>query len=115
VASAFRRLADHVPALLEARSNEAAVDLECGKKGEAVSIWKKLTAAAKPFAAALANLGYVSWQEGNKSDAESLFSVRLRLIPGAAPSLPASTWRRFTANGLVSRAVPKRSRSTTRP
>jgi Tfp pilus assembly protein PilF len=81
VASAFRRLADHVPALLEARSNEAAVDLECGKKGEAVSIWKKLTAAAKPFAPALANLGYVSWQEGNKSDAESLFKRSIEADP----------------------------------
>jgi len=70
-----------VPALLEARSNEAAVDLECGKKGDAVSIWKKLTAAAKPFAPALANLGYVSWQEGNKSDAESLFKRSIEADP----------------------------------
>jgi len=46
---AFRRLADHVPALLEARSNEAAVDLECGKKGDAVSIWKKLRLQPSPL------------------------------------------------------------------
>jgi tetratricopeptide (TPR) repeat protein len=81
VASAFRKLADQVPALLEARSNEAAVYLECGKKGDAVSIWKKLTAAGKPFAPALANLGYVSWQEGNKSDAESLFKRSIEADP----------------------------------
>jgi Tfp pilus assembly protein PilF len=81
VASAFRKLADRAPALLEARSNEAAVDLECGKKGDAVGIWKKLAAAAKPFAPALANLGYVSWQEGNKSDAESLFKRSIEADP----------------------------------
>jgi hypothetical protein len=113
VASAFRRLADQVPALLEARSNEAAVDLECGKKGEAVSIWKRLSAAAKPFAPALANLGYVAGRAGTSPTRSRSSSVRFRLIPGAAPSQPASTWPRFTANGLVSRAAPKRSRSTT--
>jgi len=81
VASAFRKLADQVPALLEARSNEAAVQLECGKKSDAVSIWRKLTSGAKPFAPALANLGYVSWQEGNKSDAESLFKRSIEADP----------------------------------
>jgi len=114
VASAFRKLADQVPALLEARSNEAAVDLECGKKGDAVGIWKKLAAAAKPFAPALANLGYVSWQEGNKSDAESLFKRSIEADPGAALSPLASIWPKSTVNGLASRAALRRSRSTTR-
>jgi tetratricopeptide (TPR) repeat protein len=81
VASGFRKVADRVPALLEARSNEAAVDLECGKKDEAVSIWEKLAGGAKPFAPALANLGYVAWQGGNKSNAESLFKRSIQADP----------------------------------
>ena len=81
VASGFRKVADRVPVLLEARSNEAAVDLECGKKDEAVHIWEKLAGGAKPFAPALANLGYVAWQGGNKSDAESLFKRSIQADP----------------------------------
>jgi Tfp pilus assembly protein PilF len=81
VASSFRRVADQVPVLLEARSNEAAVDLECGKKDEAVRIWEKLAGGPKPFAPALANLGYVAWQGGNKSNAEALFKRSIQADP----------------------------------
>jgi Flp pilus assembly protein TadD len=81
VASGFRRVADKVPALLEAKNNEAAVDLECGKKDEAVRIWEGLAGGAKPFAPALANLGYVAWQGGNKSNAESLFKRSIQADP----------------------------------
>jgi Flp pilus assembly protein TadD len=80
-ASAFRSVADQAPALLEARSNEAAVYLECGRKDEAVRIWERLSAGAKPFAPALANLGYVAWQGGNKADAESLFKRSIQADP----------------------------------
>ena len=81
VASGFRKMADQVPALLEARNDEAAVDLECGKKGDAVSIWERLSGGAKPFAPALANLGYLAWQGGNKSNAESLFKRSIQADP----------------------------------
>ena len=80
-ASAFKSVADQAPALLEARSNEAAVYLECGRKDEAVRIWERLSAGAKPFAPALANLGYVAWQGGNKADAESLFKRSIQADP----------------------------------
>ena len=81
VASGFRKVADQVPALLEARSNEAAVYLECDKRSDAVSIWEKLASGAKPFAPALANLGYVAWQGGNKDNAESLFKRSIQADP----------------------------------
>jgi Tfp pilus assembly protein PilF len=81
VASAFRKVADQVPALLEARGDEAAVDLECGKKDEAVRIWERLSGGAKPFAPALANLGYVAWQGGNKANAEALFKRSIQVDP----------------------------------
>jgi tetratricopeptide (TPR) repeat protein len=81
VASGFRKVADQTPALLEARSNEAAVYLECGKKDDAVSIWEKLSGGAKPFAPALANLGYAAWQGGNKANAEALFKRSIQADP----------------------------------
>jgi Tfp pilus assembly protein PilF len=81
VANAFRKVADQVPVLLEARSNEAAVYLECGKKDDAVRIWEKLAAGNKPFAPALANLGYVAWQGGNKANAESYFKRSIQADP----------------------------------
>ena len=81
VAAGFRKLADQIPALLEARNNEAAVYLECGRKSDAVSIWEKLSGGAKPFAPALANLGYVAWQGGNKANAEALFKRSIQADP----------------------------------
>jgi len=81
VGSAFRKVADQAPALFEARSNEAAVNLECGKKDEAVGIWERLSGGDKPFAPALANLGYLAWQGGDKTKAEALFKRSIQADP----------------------------------
>ncbi|MGD0839503.1 MAG: tetratricopeptide repeat protein [Polyangia bacterium] len=81
LASTFRSLADKNPALLEARNNEATIYLECGRKSEAVSIWNSLGNGSKPYAPALANLGYLAWQSGNKSNAESLFNRAVQADP----------------------------------
>jgi Flp pilus assembly protein TadD len=81
LASVFKKLADKSPAMLEARNNEATIYLECGRKDEAVSIWNSLANAAKPYAPALANLGYLAWQGGNKANAESLFNRSVQADP----------------------------------
>jgi Flp pilus assembly protein TadD len=81
IANAFRRIADKAPVLLEARNNEATVYLECGKKDQAMGIWNSLANAAKPYAPALANLGYLAWQGGNKANAESLFNRAVQVDP----------------------------------
>ena len=81
LASAFKKLADKSPSLLEARNNEATIYLECGRKDEAVSIWNSMASGAKPYAPALANLGYLAWQGGNKANAESLFNKAVQADP----------------------------------
>jgi Tfp pilus assembly protein PilF len=81
LAGAFKKLADKVPSLLEARNNEATIYLECGRKDEAVSIWNSMASGAKPYAPALANLGYLAWQSGNKANAESLFNRAVQADP----------------------------------
>src|ERR1039457_2415695 len=81
LANAFRKLADKVPSLLEARNNEATIYLECGRKDEAVSIWNSMASGAKPYAPALANLGYLAWQSGNKANAESMFNKSVQADP----------------------------------
>jgi len=81
LASAFKRMADNLPSLLEARNNEATIYLECGRKDDAVSIWNSMANGAKPYAPALANLGYLAWQSGNKSSAESLFNRSVQADP----------------------------------
>ncbi len=81
LSNAFRKIADKVPILLEARDNEATIDLECGQKDKAVGIWNSMTSGAKPYAPALANLGYLAWQSGNKANAESLFNRSVQADP----------------------------------
>ncbi len=71
-AEAFGKVADANPTLLEARHNQAAVYLECGRKDEAARIWEKL--AAQRYPPALANLGYLAWQKGDAAGAESYFN-----------------------------------------
>lgn len=88
IASAFKRLADKIPALLEARNNEATIYLECGQKNDAVRIWEQMASGSKPYARALANLGYLAWQAGNKADAESKFNKALAADP-LVGSIPA--------------------------
>jgi len=81
LANAFKKLADKSPSLLEARNNEATIYLECGRKDEAVSIWNSMASGAKPYAPALANLGYLAWQGGNKANAESMFNKSVLADP----------------------------------
>jgi Tfp pilus assembly protein PilF len=81
LASAFKKLASKNPQLLEARNNEATIYLECGRKDDAVSIWNSLANGPKPYAPALANLGYLAWQSGNKANAESLFNRSVQADP----------------------------------
>ena len=90
LANTFKRLADKSKDLLEARNNEATIYLECGRKDEAVSIWNSLANASKPYAPALANLGYLAWQGGNKSNAEALFNRSVQ-----ADSLTGSIFARI--------------------
>jgi tetratricopeptide (TPR) repeat protein len=81
LANTFKKLADRSPAMLEARNNEATIYLECGRKDEAVSIWNNLASGVKPYAPALANLGYLAWQGKNKSSAESYFNRSVQADP----------------------------------
>jgi tetratricopeptide (TPR) repeat protein len=81
LSSTFRKLADNSPALLEARNNEATIYLECGRKDDAINIWNRLANDARPYAPALANLGYLAWQSGNKANAESLFNRSVQADP----------------------------------
>jgi Flp pilus assembly protein TadD len=81
LAGAFKKLANQAPAMLEARNNEATIYLECNRKDEAISIWNAMANGSKPYAPALANLGYLSWQSGNKSGAESYFNRSVQADP----------------------------------
>ena len=81
LSSAFKKLANQAPALLEARNNEATVYLECGRKDDAIAIWNAMASGAKPYAPALANLGYLTWQTGNKAGAESYFNRSVQADP----------------------------------
>jgi tetratricopeptide (TPR) repeat protein len=74
IASAFGSVADDNPAILEARGNQAAVLAECGRDAEASAIWEKLASGPKPYAPALAQLGYVAWKSGDVVRAETLFN-----------------------------------------
>jgi Tfp pilus assembly protein PilF len=71
IASDFKGVADDHPALIEARGNQAAVLWECGKQQDAMRLFEQL--ASKPYAPALAQLGYVAWQSGDQARAETLF------------------------------------------
>jgi tetratricopeptide (TPR) repeat protein len=73
IASEFGGLARQFPALVEARHNQAAVLFECGQEAEAMQIWEQLAGGPKPYAAALAQLGYVAWQKGDEARAEAMF------------------------------------------
>jgi Tfp pilus assembly protein PilF len=73
IASDFKEVADDYPVLIEAKGNEAAVLWECGKEQEAMRLFEQLAGGAKPYAPALAQLGYVAWRSGDQSRAETLF------------------------------------------
>src|SRR5262249_44699551 len=70
----FRPVGEPSPNMLEARHDQAAVALECGRRDEAVRIWEKLANGKRPYAPALASLGLEAWRRGDTSGAETLFT-----------------------------------------
>ena len=73
IAADFGTLAKDHPTLVEARHNQAAVLYECGQEPQAMQIWEQLATGSKPYAAALAQLGYVAWKAGDEGRAEAMF------------------------------------------
>jgi tetratricopeptide (TPR) repeat protein len=73
IASDFKSIADSNAAIVEARGNQAAVLGECGREQEAQQIWESLAQGGKPYAPAIAQLGYVAWKSGDLNRAETLF------------------------------------------
>jgi tetratricopeptide (TPR) repeat protein len=83
VASAFGKVADKHSNLVEARHNQAAILLECGKEADAVRIWEQMAGGPKPYAPALSNLGYLAWRKGDAARAENLFDRAVKVDPFA--------------------------------
>ena len=76
VSSAFKKVADANPTLVEARFNQGAVLAECGRQEDAARVWQGLK-----YGPAIANLGYLAWKRGNTSEAESLFNRAIEVDP----------------------------------
>ncbi len=76
VSSAFKKVAEANPNLLEARFNQGAVLAECGRQEDAARVWQGLK-----YGPAIANLGYLAWKRGNTSEAESLFNQAIQVDP----------------------------------
>lgn len=77
LSSAFGKIADSSPNLVEARFNEGAVLQECGEEDNAVRIWEKMP----KYGPAITNLGYVAWRKGDTGRAESLFNKAVEIDP----------------------------------
>lgn len=77
LASAFGKLADSSPGLVEARFNQGAVLQECGQEDAAVRIWEKMP----KYGPALSNIGYVAWRKGETGRAETLFNRAVEVDP----------------------------------
>jgi Tfp pilus assembly protein PilF len=77
LSSAFGKVADSSPSLVEARFDQAAVLQECGQEDDAVRIWEKMP----KYGPAITNLGYVAWRKGDTGRAESMFNRAVEVDP----------------------------------
>jgi tetratricopeptide (TPR) repeat protein len=76
LSSAFKKVADENPGLVEARFNQGAVLAECGRQEDAARIWQGMK-----YGPAIANLGYQAWKRGDTAEAESLFNRAIEVDP----------------------------------
>jgi tetratricopeptide (TPR) repeat protein len=77
LASAFGKIADNSPNLVEARFNQGAMLQECGQEDDAVRIWEKMP----KYGPAITNLGFVAWRKGDTGRAESMFNRAVEVDP----------------------------------
>ena len=73
-ASAFRRAADSNPTLREARYNQGAVLMECGRDNEAQTIFAEMSTGKDAFAPAVTQLGVAAYRKNNRVEAERQFT-----------------------------------------
>lgn len=71
---AFKRAADANPKLREARFNQGAVLMECGRENEAAQIMQQLASGKDAYAPAITELGVAAFRKGDRAQAESLFT-----------------------------------------
>lgn len=71
---AFKRAADANPKLREARFNQGAVLMECGRENEALQIMQQLSSGREAYAPAITEMGVVAFRKGDRAQAESLFT-----------------------------------------
>lgn len=81
-ATAFRKASERNPKLREAKYNEAAVAMECGRENEAVRTYEQLANGAPPYAPAITSLGFIAFRKGNTDEAERMFVRAIDLDKG---------------------------------
>lgn len=78
---AFKRAADANPKLREARFNQGAVLMECGRENEAMGIMQQLASGSEAYAPAITELGVAAFRKGDRAQAESLFTRAIQADP----------------------------------
>lgn len=78
-AAAFEKAADNNPNLREARFNQGAVLLECGRDNEAMQVFQGMASGTNAFAPAVTELGVAAFRRDDRAQAEQLFTRAIDL------------------------------------
>ena len=77
--SAFRKAADANPKLREARYNQGAVLMECGRDNEAQGLFQQLSTGKDAYAPALTQLGVAAFRKNDRAEAERQFTRAIEI------------------------------------
>lgn len=77
--SAFRKAADANPKLREARYNQGAVLMECGRDNEAMTIFQQLSTGKDAYAPAVTQLGVAAFRKNDRAEAERQFTRAIEI------------------------------------
>ena len=111
---AFKDAADDNPKLREARFNQGAVLMECGRENEAIQLMNQLASGKDAYAPAITELGVASFRKGDRAQAETLFTRAIQADPNINSVTARNNLSQILRDQMLTQQGDERKRTASR-
>lgn len=112
--SAFKKAADANPKLREARYNQGAVLMECGRDNEAMTIFQQLSTGKEAYAPAVTQLGVAAFRKNDRAEAERQFTRAIEIDQNLNSVAARNNLAQLLRDRMLSQLGEERKRTANR-
>jgi len=112
--SAFKKAADANPKLREARYNQGAVLMECGRDNEAMTLFQQLSTGKDAYAPAVTQLGVAAFRKNDRAEAERQFTRAIEIDQNLNSVAARNNLAQLLRDRMLSQLGEERKRTANR-